>query len=179
MGGDLNLALAYGALGASSGWALMQCTDLMYARVAFGVYLATGIVGVVDYFTSRSKVKEMLTAIARWSMTLYLPLIAAEAILYAGYETIYAYCHLVLPILYLVLTELLKKNLRRDLLELAIVVSAVSLCFSAIISEDVFGGLCVLVNLMAFFSVNYNSREYFLLIAIAQIAAVQFFKHLI
>uniref|UniRef100_A0A1B6KLE8 Uncharacterized protein n=1 Tax=Graphocephala atropunctata TaxID=36148 RepID=A0A1B6KLE8_9HEMI len=181
MGGDLNLALAYGALGASSGWALMQCTDLMYARVAFGVYLATGIVGVVDYIMpkSNSNVKRLLEALGRWSRPLYVPLIAAEAILFAGFDETYSYCHLVFPVGYLLLTELLKKNIKQDTLDLSTIVNSISICYSAFTVKDAFGGLCAILNIAAFLGVPYESMECFLLVAAANLAAVQFFKQLL
>uniref|UniRef100_A0A1B6HYC7 Uncharacterized protein n=1 Tax=Homalodisca liturata TaxID=320908 RepID=A0A1B6HYC7_9HEMI len=181
MGGDINIALAYGALGASSGWALMHCTDLKYARVAFGLYLANGIVGVVDYILPRSNsnVRRILDALGRWSRPLYTPLIAAEAILYAGFEEKYSYFHLVFPVGYLVLTELLKKNIKSDMLDLSTILNSVSICYSSFLKEDAIGALCALLNLTAFMGTSYNSMEYFVLIAAANLAAVQFFKQLL
>lgn len=44
-----NLAISHAVLAVSSGWSLIQCNDLKFARVAFGLYLINGIVGLVTY----------------------------------------------------------------------------------------------------------------------------------
>ncbi|KAG8263577.1 hypothetical protein J6590_029054 [Homalodisca vitripennis] len=125
-----------------------------------------------------SKVKHLLAAIVRWSLPLYLPLIAAEAILLAGLDEIYAYCHLVMPLTYLLLKELLKKHVKTEFLDCTVIVSAISLCYSTFIAEDMFGVFCALINMVAYFGARHNSMEYLVLIGIAHIIAVEFFKHL-
>ncbi|XP_046658473.1 uncharacterized protein LOC124352824 isoform X1 [Homalodisca vitripennis] len=128
---------------------------------------------------SNSNVRRILDALGRWSRPLYTPLIAAEAILYAGFEEKYSYFHLVFPVGYLVLTELLKKNIKSDMLDLSTILNSVSICYSSFLKEDAVGALCALLNLTAFMGTSYNSMEYFVLIAAANLAAVQFFKQLL
>lgn len=49
MGDDLNLALAHAALAVTSGWSLMTCSDLKFARFGFALYFVDGALGVVKY----------------------------------------------------------------------------------------------------------------------------------
>lgn len=49
MGGDLNVAIARAIVAGTSGYALIECSDMKYVRIAFGLYLVDGIIGVLDY----------------------------------------------------------------------------------------------------------------------------------
>ncbi|XP_046675267.1 uncharacterized protein LOC124364111 isoform X1 [Homalodisca vitripennis] len=80
---QFNIALSHGALAASSGWSLVQCMDLKFARIAFGLYLVNGVVGLVTYAVLQGVVnEEILKKVVtdlNWLCYMFcLPLIVAE-----------------------------------------------------------------------------------------------------
>ncbi|XP_054258668.1 uncharacterized protein LOC128983411 [Macrosteles quadrilineatus] len=177
--GDLNVAIGRVALLASSGYSLSQCMDLKYVRVAFALYAVDGALGILDYGLPRSneKVKKALAFVDRVSMPCYTPLVAAEAILFAGFEEKFSYCHLVFPIAYVVLTEVLKKNVPQDLVDLSVIWNSISVGFSAYKKDDIlYGGLTGVYHIAAFLGFKFNSMEYFLVLSGANLLALQFFK---
>lgn len=113
----------------------------------------------------------------RVARPLYLPLIAAEAVIFSGsLQEKYAWCHLILPGVYLGLTEILKKNVNKDILDLNTVINSVSLGYSSYVKQNIAGGICVLLNLATFMGAKENSVEFMLLLSGAHLAAAQFFK---
>lgn len=67
----------------------------------------------------------------RWAQPLYLPLLAVEALLTTGLELQFCLVVLVCPLFYLIMTELLHKHVRNDMLDLSAVLSALAVCYAA------------------------------------------------
>jgi hypothetical protein len=49
MGDSLNEAIGRVVLAGSSIWSFIECKDLKYIRVAFGLYGVSGVIGVINY----------------------------------------------------------------------------------------------------------------------------------
>lgn len=117
--------------------------------------------------------------VGRIARPLYLPLIVGEAIMFgAGMDEMYAYGHLVFPGVYLLLTEILDKQVKKEMLDLNFIINTASLGYSSFVKESIYGGICALVNLAAFLATKEDSMEFLVLIGIANVAAAQFFKQI-
>lgn len=115
---DLDDAVTCAILFISSVFSLIECLDLKYARLAFGLCIAYSSLGLVKFMLSQKKrelVKPVLESFVRLARTFYLPLITVEACVgYASFPLEIEVCFVgslfAFPCIYMFRTELLKKN---------------------------------------------------------------------
>ncbi|XP_054257004.1 uncharacterized protein LOC128985530 [Macrosteles quadrilineatus] len=181
----LDIALAQVVLSASSGYSLYWGSDLKFVRIAFGLCLINGVVGILDYglsikrrITRVRELRDYVDFLDRVSRKSYTPLVAAEALVFIGHDKKSSLSILVYPFLYIVLTELLEERVNQDK-NIVFVFNLNSICYSILLSKDyLFGGTMLLLNMAAFWMKQHSRTKYFLTIGVANLAALQYFKQL-
>lgn len=175
-------AMTYAILSTSSVWSLIQCRDLKYARVAFGLCIANSSLGLVNHFLPENKrklVKTLLETSNRIAGPLYMPLITAEACIFSRLipqdNEIVVGELFVIPCAYLLWTEILRKDLSKDVLRVSVLINTITLVISS--KENNFGVATSLINCAAFSVIDLSSTDYVMLLALANLTALIFFKY--
>ncbi|KAG8322335.1 uncharacterized protein LOC124364111 isoform X2 [Homalodisca vitripennis] len=158
---QFNIALSHGALAASSGWSLVQCMDLKFARIAFGLYLVNGVVGLVTYGNNSLRLYKMYTVVSQGTLLVVLPLIATQLYINQGFDYHLALFNLCFPVVHCLVLQLARlKHSRVPFLELLQCIPLFSIAYISLIHFRYYGLSVVISYTISFYLIGTTGMIY-------------------